>query len=46
MVVAVAKRQRGSLKNPPKSVAEFLDTLEQQGLVQTVARLRPFAELI
>jgi len=46
MVVATAKRQRESLKNPPKSVAEFLDTLEQQGLVQTVARLRPFAELI
>lgn len=46
LVVAAAQRQRGSLKNPPKSVVEFLDILEQQRLVQTVARLRPFAELI
>lgn len=43
-VVEAARRQRAALKNPPKSVDEFLDTLEQQGLTQTVARLRRLSE--
>ena len=45
-VCTAAKRQRESLQNPPKTVAEFLETLEATGLAQTVARLREFAELI
>jgi predicted nucleic acid-binding protein len=35
---------RASLKNPPKSVDEFLEILECQGLSSTVARLRHFAD--
>jgi predicted nucleic acid-binding protein len=42
-VVSAAKRQREGLKSPPRSVDEFLGTLEQQGLVRTVAVLRRFA---
>lgn len=40
------KRHRQSLKNPPKTVIEYLDTIQQQGLPQFVAQLRPFAALI
>jgi hypothetical protein len=46
VVCTAAKRQRASLKNPPKTVEQFLATLEQLGLAQTVAALRPFAELL
>ena len=46
IVCAAAKRQRESLSNPPKSIAEFLEILEQLGLPQTVARLGQFAELL
>lgn len=35
-----AERQRESLKNPPKTREEFLQTLENQGLTETVGRLR------
>ena len=35
-----ARRQREALQNPPKTVEEYLATLEAQGLPQTVARLR------
>ncbi|QDU30837.1 hypothetical protein ETAA8_59860 [Anatilimnocola aggregata] len=45
-VCGAAKRQRESLKNPPKSVEEYLQTLEAQGLPQTIAALRYYAELI
>lgn len=34
-VCAAAKRQRASLKNPPRSVDEFLETLAQQRLPET-----------
>lgn len=37
---------RARLKNPPYSVAEYLGTLARQGLVQTAAELRHFAELL
>ncbi|HKI31648.1 MAG TPA: PIN domain-containing protein [Gemmataceae bacterium] len=37
---AAAKLQRANLKNPPKSVAEFLGTLEACRLPRTVAQLR------
>jgi predicted nucleic acid-binding protein len=46
LVCAAAKHQRESLKNPPKSVDEFLAALERQGLAQTVAQLRRFADVI
>lgn len=46
VVCAAAKRHRASLKNPSKDVNEYLRTLETQGLAQTVAGLRQFAELI
>jgi len=45
-VCGAAKKQRDSLKNPPKSVEQYLESLERQGLAQTVAALRRFAELI
>ena len=41
-----AKRNRMSLKNPPKNVDEYLATLEAQGLGKTASRLRQFAALI
>ena len=39
-VCAAAEAQRRSLRNPPKSVDEFLAILLRQGLPETVARLR------
>ncbi len=46
VVCAAAKRHRGSLKNPPMNVEEYLASLERQGLPQTVSRLREFSDLI
>lgn len=46
VVCAAAKRHRASLINPRKGVEEYLATLEAQGLVQAVAGLKRFAELI
>lgn len=40
------KRQREGLLNPPKTTEDLLATLESQGLLQTVSRLRQFAELL
>ena len=37
---------RGRLKNPPKTVADFLLTLERQELARTVERLREFVDLL
>jgi hypothetical protein len=45
-VCAAVKRQRESLRNPPKTAQELLDTLEGQGLPQSVARLRTFIDLL
>jgi hypothetical protein len=39
-VVAAARNHRQSLKNPPMEVADYLETLERQGLAQTVSVLR------
>ena len=39
-VVAAAENHRMSLKYPPKTVSEYLETLERQGLTQTVSVLR------
>jgi predicted nucleic acid-binding protein len=45
-VCMAAKRQRHSLKNPTKTVAEYLAAMERQSLTQTVAVLRTHAELL
>jgi hypothetical protein len=45
-VCGAAKKQRESLKNPPKTVEQYLESLERQGLAQTVAALRAFGDLI
>lgn len=45
-VIQAAKVQRQSLKNPPRTANEFLDTLAAQGLPVTADRLREFQELI
>jgi hypothetical protein len=41
-VLWAARAHRQSLKNPPKTEAEYLDTLERQGLTQTVSVLREY----
>lgn len=41
-VVAAAETHRLSLKNPPKTANEYLETLERQGLSQSAAILREF----
>jgi hypothetical protein len=46
VVCAAAKMQRTRLKNPPRTVEEYLQSLERQGLAQTVSVLRKFAALI
>lgn len=43
---SAVKRHRSSLRNPPKTVAEYLAILEQQGLPKTVAALREAIDLI
>ena len=34
------------LKNPPKSVEDYLDTLRTQGLLATVSAIEPFGQFI
>ena len=46
VVCSAARRQRESLKNPPKTVDDYLESLERQGLAQTVASLRRFLDRI
>jgi predicted nucleic acid-binding protein len=45
-VCAACARHRATLKNPPKSVEEFLSILERAGLTQTVTILRPLSETL
>jgi len=45
-VVIAAQRVRKRLRHPPKTAAEYLDTLEAQQLPQTVAVLRSYVTLI
>ncbi len=40
VVAGAARNHRESLKNPPKTIEEYLDTLEAQGLTQSVSVLR------
>lgn len=46
VVCEAARKQRQSLKKPPKTVEEYLQALERQRLSRTVAGLRSFAESI
>lgn len=46
LICTALKRQRESLRNPPKSTEELLATLEGNGLIQTIYRLRQFVDLI
>jgi predicted nucleic acid-binding protein len=45
-VCTAVKRQRESLRNPPKTAQELLATLENHALTQTVARLREFIDVL
>lgn len=40
VALSAVREAKGALKNPPKTVEEFLDTLAQQGLAETVVYLR------
>ncbi len=44
VVCQAVRLHRSSLKNPPKSITEYLNTLKQQQLDQTVERLRLYAD--
>jgi len=46
LVCQAAKRHRASLRNPPKTVQEYLDTLERQQLPKSVAVFRSFSDLL
>jgi predicted nucleic acid-binding protein len=41
-VTAAAESHRQSLRNPAKTTGEYLDTLERQGLIQTVSAMRDY----
>lgn len=45
-VLTAAQRCRERLTRPARSVAEYLETLEAQGLPKTVAELRDYAGVI
>lgn len=45
-VLQAIAAHRGALRKPPKNVAEYLETLQQQGLTQSVAQLRPWSAAI
>lgn len=46
IVINKVRQHRASLNKPPKTAAEYLDTLTAQGLLLTADRLREFEELI
>lgn len=45
-VISIVREMRARLKNPQKSVEEFLNTLHQQGLPQAVGRLSEYADAL
>ncbi len=45
-VISAVREMRQRLRKPPKNVTEFLDTLQQQGLPQTVSKLSEYAKSI
>jgi hypothetical protein len=46
LVLSVARHQRAGLRRPPKTAAEYLGTLKQCRLSETVSRLQPHADEI
>jgi len=46
LVLDAARRQRAGLKKPPKTAAEYLATLEQCRLIETVVRLQAHVDEI
>lgn len=42
LVIEAAENHRKSLKKPPKTVKEYINTLESQGLTQTASVLREY----
>jgi hypothetical protein len=42
LVIEAAQRHRASLRNPTKSISEYLEMLERQALTETVAILREY----
>ena len=46
LVISAIKQHRASLKNPPKTAEEYLETLSAQGLVVTADLLREYIDLI
>lgn len=45
-VCEAVSAHRSSLKNPPKTIDQYLETLSRQSLPQTVSALREFAKLL
>jgi predicted nucleic acid-binding protein len=45
-VIIAARRCRERLKNPSKTVTEYLETLARQGLPKTVSLLAPYSSVI
>lgn len=45
-VIATAKLHRAALKNPPKTAADYIETMAAQGLAISADRLRDFKDLI
>lgn len=45
-ILDAVRAHRRALRNPPRSVDEYLGTLAEQKLVVTVERLRPFASML
>ncbi len=45
-VCVAVKTHRQGLRNPPKTVAQYLETLKRQALPETVAALRDLEELL
>ncbi len=46
VIIQSARNHRNSLKNPPKTAIDYLQTLENQGLTKTVGELKSYIELI
>ncbi len=46
MVCLAVKRHRASLKNPPKTLEQYLLTLEKQSMKKTVNKLKDFSHFI
>lgn len=45
-VCTAVSRQRASLRNPPQTIEQLLETLERQGLQKTVARFKQLTQAI